>query len=77
MGNHADLDALPGDVFDDLPGYVKVAFHEHRRAGSALRLYRRRGWNPTAVLFQWNRAKQSLQEALDRWEHEELNPRLF
>lgn len=77
MGSYHSLEHLPDDVFDDLPFEVKRAFHSRARAGAALRLYRRRGWNDSAVRVQLARASESLERAISEWEHRELNPKLF
>lgn len=77
MPSHLGLDDFPDDVVSEFPADVKQALHARARAGAALRLYRRRGWNDTAVRWQFDRAAAALAIALDRWEHAETNPRLF
>lgn len=77
MRSHLGLDDFPPDVARAFPSDVREALTRRARAGAALRLYRRRGWNPSAVLLQYRRASADLQAALDRWEHAEQNPTLF
>lgn len=77
MVNPAGTDDFPRDLVDDFPPDVKAAFHRYRRAGAALRLYRRRGWNPSAVLASVRREREQLERLLERLEHDEQNPRLF
>lgn len=77
MTSHLGLDDFPDDVAAEFPSDVRQALATRSRAGAALRLYRRRGWNDHAVRFQYDRATQELNAALDRWEHLENNPPLF
>lgn len=77
MPSHLGLDDFPDDVASEFPADVKRALAARARAGAALRLYRRRGWNDHAVRFQYDRAAGELASALDRWEHQEMNPPLF
>lgn len=77
MPSHLGLDDFPDDVAREFPSDVRQALVARSRAGAALRLYRRRGWNDTAVRFQYDRAAHALQVALDAWEDRETNPRLF
>lgn len=77
MGAFHSLESLPDDRFDDFPADVKRAFHEHARARAALRLYERRGWNPSAVQFSVARSRDRLTRVLDDWAFSEENPTLF
>lgn len=77
MASHLGLDDFPDDVASEFPADVKRALVARSRAGAALRLYRRRGWNDHAVRFQYDRAAAELAIALDRWEDRETNPPLF
>lgn len=77
MPSHLGLDDFPDDVVAEFPADVKQALIARSRAGATLRLYRRRGWNDSAVRFQYERAATALAIALDRWEHRETNPTLF
>ena len=77
MPSHLGLDDFPDDVANEFPADVRSARVRRARAGAALRLYRRRGWNDHAVRFQYARAAAELAIALDRWEHREANPPLF
>ena len=77
MASHLGLDDFPDDIAREFPSDVRQALHDRARAGAALRLYRRRGWNDSAVRVQYDHAAQELELALGRWEHEEKNPRLF
>lgn len=77
MRSHLGLDDFPDDVARAFPSDVRRALSDRARAGAALRLYRRRGWNDSAVRFQYRRAQAELDAALDRWEHQETNPPLF
>lgn len=77
MGSYYSLERLDDDGLDDFPPDVKRAFFEFRRASAALRLYQRRGWNPSAVLFSRDRAQERLTRVLDDWAFSEENPTLF
>lgn len=77
MASNLGLDDFPDDIAADFPSDVRQALHARARAGATLRLYRRRGWNDSAVRFQFDRAAAALAIALDRWEDREKNPRLF
>ena len=77
MASHLGLDDFPDDIAREFPADVREALHARARAGAALRLYRRRGWNDSAVRFQFDRAAAALAIALDRWEDRETNPPLF
>lgn len=77
MSSHLGLDDFPDDVVAEFPTDVKQALVARSRAGAALRMYRRRGWNDTAVRWEYERAATALAIALDRWEHRETNPTLF
>lgn len=70
-------DEAPVVTLDQAPAYVREALLRMQRAARALGLYRRRGWNDTAVAYTHRRARADFQAAVDRWEHEEMNPRLF
>lgn len=77
MRSHLGLDDFPDDVASEFPSDVRRALHARARAGAALRVYRRRGWNDSAVRVQYDRATADLEGALAKWEHSELNPPLF
>ena len=59
------------------PVYVRQAHMRLRRATAAVMLYRRRGWNPSAAAHAHKVARQEFSDALDRWDFDESNPRLF
>lgn len=65
------------DPWGSSPPYVRQAATRKARALRVLRLYRRRGWNESAVVLEYSRATQALVDALDQWEFEESNPTLF
>lgn len=67
----------PVVTLDQAPLYVRQALMRMQRAARVLGMYRRRGWNDTAVAHEHRRARSEFQAAVDRWEHEELNPALF
>lgn len=67
----------PVNTMAQAPMYVRQALLRMQRAARALGLYRRRGWNDSAVVYAHRRARADFQAAVDRWEHEEMNPRLF
>lgn len=73
--------SIPADPLSDpwegAPAYVRAAALRKARAFRVLRLYHRRGWNPTAVVTEYSRSTEELHTALTRWEHEEANPTLF
>lgn len=65
------------DIFGLAPVYVRRAHMRLRRTTSALQLYRRRGWNSSAAAHAHRIAQEEFSAALDRWDFEEANPRLF
>lgn len=65
------------DPWASAPPYVKAAFLRRARAYRVLRLYRRRGWNESAVVHEYDRATTAMTAAIDQWEFEERNPTLF
>lgn len=67
----------PVNTLDQAPLEVRQTLLRMQRASRALAMYRRRGWNDSAVAYAHRRARADFQAAVDRWEHEELNPRLF
>lgn len=73
--------SIPADPLSDpwegAPAYVRAAALRKARAWRVLRLYKRRGWNPRAVVAEYANASDGLLSALDRWEHQEKNPSLF
>lgn len=77
MANIRGLDDFPPGYYDDAPLAVRQAAQRHGRAVHAIRVYKKRGWNDAAVRLQARRAFADLTAALDEWEHDELNPRLF
>lgn len=77
MASHRGIDDFPDSAVDQFPAAVRRALQDHARAGAALRLYRRRGWNDSAVRFQRARAAEALRVALDDWQFAEENPTLF
>lgn len=77
MLNTRGLDDFPADAVDQMPREVRHAFLRARKSAKALRLYARRGWNPSAIQHQYDRETQNLRAVIDEWEHRERNPRLF
>ena len=77
MDNPRGLDDFPRSVVDDWPLPIRQQFARRARAGAALRLYRRRGWNPSAVRFQLDRETATLNRMLDDYAFAEANPTLF
>lgn len=77
MANVRGLDDFPAHLDKSLPLHVRQQFARLGRAGAALRLYRRRGWNDSAVLLQRDREAATLTAMLDELEHLENNPPLF
>lgn len=67
----------PPDPWEGAPVYVRSAALRKARAWRVLRIYKRRGWNPRAAMTEYSRASEELDSALDRWEHQEMNPSLF
>lgn len=77
MANPRGLDDFPAQWDESLPIELRQQFSRLGRASAALRLYRRRGWNPSAVLLQRDREAATLTAMLDELEHRENNPTLF
>lgn len=73
--------SIPADPLSDpwqgAPPYVRSAALRKARAWRVMRLYKRRGWNPRAVVTEYSAACEGLVGALDQWEFEESNPSLF
>lgn len=70
-------DPFPTGSPDELPRHVRVLLAQYGRAVAALRVYRRRGWNETAVLASVQDKRKRVDNALAALEHGEKNPRLF
>lgn len=77
MVNTRGLDPFPADPWQGAPSYVREAARRKARALKVWRLYMRRGWNRSALQFEMQSATEALNAAIDRWEHEEVNPPLF
>lgn len=77
MTYHSLETAPPEDPWALAPSYVRQAALQKARSWRALLLYRRRGWNESAVRSAFDRDARALREAIDRWEFEESNPYLF
>lgn len=67
----------PVKTLDQAPLEVRQALLRMQRAARALGVYRRRGWSLSHVEAAHRRARAEFDAAVDRWEHDELNPRLF
>lgn len=77
MPNIRGLDDFPASVIDEWPVELRAQFARRARAGSALRLYSRRGWNPSAVRLQLDRETATLTRMLDDYYFAYENPSLF
>lgn len=77
MASTRGIDDFPRTVVDDWPLPIRQQFARRARAGAALRVYRRRGWNPTAVLFQFDRESAAVKALEDKYRFEHENPALF
>lgn len=77
MTSTRGLDDFPGSIWDHYPREIKRLAFENARAVRARRLYRRRGWNTSAVDAAVKRTGDALGRALSDLEFEENNPRLF
>lgn len=77
MTYHALEESPRADAYLGAPGYVRAAAVRQARAFRVLRLYKRRGWNPSAVVTEYTRAREAMGVALEQWEQEESNPPLF
>lgn len=77
MANTRGLDDFPSSVVDEWPREIRQQFARRSRAGAALRLYRRRGWNASAVSLQLNRETAALKTMLDDYAFADANPTLF
>lgn len=71
------LDPFPPDPWGGAPDYVRQAARAKARSFRAVRLYRRRGWNDSAVAYALERDTAALANAIARWQHLEDNPPLF
>lgn len=77
MASTRGIDDFPRSVVDDWPRPIREQFARRARAGAALRLYRRRGWNPSAVSLQLDRETATLKRMLDDYAFADANPTLF
>lgn len=77
MVNPRGLDDFPSSVVSEWPRPIREQFARRARAGAALRLYRRRGWNPSAVSLQCDRETATLKRMLDDEIFRYENPSLF
>lgn len=71
------FDDFPSSVVDEWPREIREQFVRRARAGAALRLYRRRGWNASAVSLQLDRETATLKAMLDAYVFADANPTLF
>lgn len=77
MANIRGIDDFPPSPWDGFSPEVKRAAFEHARAVRAARLYRRRGWNASAVDAAVTRTSSRLSTLLQELQHLEDNPPLF
>lgn len=77
MTSTQGLDGFPLEQYESLPPGVKRAFKRWGNASQVVRMYRKRGWNPSAVIYRRDRLRDELYALLDQVEHDEMNPRLF
>lgn len=77
MSNTRGLDPFPGDPWQGAPSYVRDAARRKAKVLKVWRLYMRRGWNRSALLYEMEQATKNLDTCIDRWRHEEENPPLF
>lgn len=77
MATASRPDAFPGDTLDEYPPEIRTAFRRWGRAVAALRVYRRRGWNASAVLAQVERERAAALRLLDEHQDRLDNPVLF
>lgn len=77
MANYVGTEQFPTSAVAGWPSDLKAAYARRARAGAAVRLYRRRGWNPRAVLYQLERERAAVATLEARYLHEYENPRLF
>lgn len=77
MSFHSLPTEEPVNTLDQAPLEVRQALLRMQRAARALGVYRRRGWSLSHVESAHRRARAEFHAAVDRWEQDELNPRLF
>lgn len=77
MPNVRGLDDFPTSVIDEWPTELRAQFARRARAGAALRLYLRRGWNASSVRLQLDRETATLRRMLDDYYFAYENPGLF
>lgn len=77
MSNTRGLDDFPGSPWDGYSPEIKRAAFANARAVRARRIYRRRGWNTSAVDVAVRRTGDELGRLLSEMEHRENNPTLF
>lgn len=71
------LDDFPVMDPDSVSPRLRSALARQGRAGAALRLYRRRGWNDSAVRFQFDRESAAVKKILLEEAFAYENPALF
>lgn len=77
MTSTRGLDPFPRNWLDDLPAEVRDAYRTWHKCSRVVRLYRRRGWNDSAVSFANERAKARYHDLYAKHQHELDNPSLF
>lgn len=77
MANQLGHEPRPDLSLDDLPPDVREALRWQARLAVALRLYRRRGWNDSALQLQYSRQTARVRALLEKLEFDEMNPALF
>lgn len=77
MTSTRGLDPFPTNWIDSLPPDVRQAYVVWHKASRVVRLYRRRGWNDSAVCFANERAKARYHLLLREHEARIANPTLF
>lgn len=77
MTNTRGLDPFPAHALAGLPDDVLDLYDRWWKAARVVRLYRRRGWNESAVLYARDRARERFVAAHQEWEHRQNNPTLF
>lgn len=77
MPSTRGLDDFPDSVVDEWPRAIRDAYARRAKVGAAVRLYRRRGWNASAVSYQLERENLALKRLLDDYVFASANPTLF
>lgn len=77
MSNVIGTEDFPTELLEGAPFELRAALRARGKAIVAERVYRRRGWNTSAIRAEIARRSSQINALLDQWEDRETNPTLF